>query len=215
MPMSDMYPLTGIKDDEDWIVTHKKRLDLAFSTKEEAIFLSASLPVIIQSDKLPLAWLNRDPGFKILLRDSIADIDKDWIYHPMFSNNKKKYQLRQKPCNEVERVLVVLDSKATHSQLLKLIDESKKRWAKSEVLFIGFKHLYPNLNISLLDPYLFCFQSSWCPDLITFSQEQIDFSPFVLHGIHLGGNVTDIDLKDNQKPREIIKRWYGDWELYD
>lgn len=210
-----MYPLTGIREDENWIVTHKKRLDLSFSTKEKPVFLSASLPVIIQSDQLPLAWLKSDPGFKILLRDKAANIERDWIYHPMTSHNKRKYQLRQKPIKEVMRVLVVLDSNSSQSQLAAFIEESKKRWDKADVLFIGFRHLLPKLNTVLVDPYLFCFQSSWSPDLIIFDNGEIDFSPFVLHGLHLGGKLADTALRDGQKPSEVITRWYGDWELYD
>lgn len=213
--MSNMYSLTGIRENEDWIVTHKKRLDLSFSTKEEPVFLSASLPVIILSKQLPLAWLKRDPGFKILLRDKDSNIERDWIYHPMSSENKNKYQLSQKPSQKVERVLVVLDKRSSHSQLNQFVDHSIKRWDKDEILFIGFRHLLPKLDVTIQDPYLFCFQSSWCPDLIVFNQGQLDFSPFVMHGIHLGGRLADIDLKNDEQPNHVIRRWYGEWELYD
>ena len=211
MNTKNLYPLIGDKTEKiDWVITTSLRPDLALPSHGQNSFLSATHYPLLKEEHIPLKWLKNDPGFPILLIEP-GKLDQDWIYHP-YDQTKNHYQLRQKRPVEIRHTLVVLEENASAEEI-KAFDKlsgTKRFIYRDRDNFEMLKsQAFPIFN-----SYLFCYQSSWKPDLIVFQNPSLAkcLRPHIVHAIHLGG-VIETEYW-NQKPSQKKELWYGTWELY-
>lgn len=203
-----MFDLIGPKVNRpDWIISAKLRPDLMFMGKNESHQVASYAFPMLKAEHIPKQWLERDPGFPILLTQE-ADLDREWIYHPE-DQTKKYYQLRQTRKKHIQKCLVILEE--TDSSNI----EDYQHLGNEVVMIYRDQAPSDDYHQYLWHNFYFCFQSSWCPDLIVFNDKGYckSFPPAVMHAIHLGGYLESKLREDS--PDQTKALWYGQWELYD
>jgi hypothetical protein len=212
MNTKSLYPLIGDNTEKiNWVVTSSLRPDLSFPVQGQNSFLSATNYPLLKEEHIPFKWLKEYQGFPILLIEP-SKLDQDWVYHP-YDQTKNYYQLRQSPPAEVRQTLVVLEENATFDEIRILND------TLSGPKFFIYRdrenfEMINQQSFPIFNSYLFCFQSSWRPDLIVFQKPSLAkcLRPHIVHAIHLGGFIQTEYW--NKAPSIKKELWYGTWELF-
>jgi hypothetical protein len=210
------FLLSGNEQLPEWVVKVSQRPDLSFSFNEaDSPFLMGAPWPIIASSQLPFAWLDKDPGFPVLLRDFSVEVaqNRSWIYLPAHPDAlfERSYWFRSNKKLKIESSLIIFFSYQEQAA-----EEIASRYPERDFRFVMIDRSRSSetLRTNEFQRELYFYQTHWRPDSVfnlAFNKQE-SFSPWVLMALHQGA-ILENNYEPKLTPHRMRKTWYGDWLL--